>query len=60
MATAVATTVVARATTRLLRRAWRIAGLVAAFAYHSRVKPPHDAERRLRLKESTARTAIGA
>jgi hypothetical protein len=60
VAAAVATTVVAKATTRLLRSEERISGLVAAFTYQSRVKPPHEADSRLRLKERAESTAMGA
>jgi hypothetical protein len=52
--------VVANATTRLLRRAERISGFARSFAYQSRVKPPQLAVRRLRLKEKTTRTRMGA
>ena len=60
MAATVATTVVATATSRLFRRAARIAGLVADLKYQSRVKPSQDAERRLALKDRATRTRIGA
>ncbi len=60
MAAAVAANVATAPTIRLLRSEPRMAGFAAARAYQSSVKPSHDADSRLALKESAASTRIGA
>ena len=60
VATLVATSVAAVATSRLLRSDARMAGLVAAFQYQSSVAPSHEPDRRPALNESATSTRIGA